>query len=64
MHYSTGYLCQILLQLAFFFYGCLKNAEISNFKKMRSVRAEFFNADGQTDLLNPTVAFRNFAKAL
>jgi len=36
--------------------------------KIRSVRAEFFHADGQTDKKTDTakqiVAFRNFAKAL
>ena len=31
--------------------------------KIRPVRAEFFHADGQTDMTKLTVAFRNFAEA-
>jgi len=42
-----------------------KNTEISNFMKIRRVRAEFFHADGRTDkhVTKLIVAFRNFANA-
>jgi hypothetical protein len=41
----------------------LKNAEISNFMKIRPVGAELFRADWQTDMTKLIVAFRNFANA-
>jgi hypothetical protein len=41
-----------------------KNSQISNFMKLRSMRAELFHADGQTDMTKLTVAFRNFVNAL
>jgi len=31
--------------------------------KIHLVGAEVFHADGQTDMMKPTVDFRNFAKA-
>ena len=31
--------------------------------KIRPVEAEFFHADGRTDMTKPTVAFRNFENA-
>jgi hypothetical protein len=37
---------------------------ISNFMKIRPIRAELFHVDGQTDMTKPIVAFRNFAKVL
>jgi len=40
-----------------------KNTQISNFMKIRPVGAELFHADGQTDMTEPIVAFRNFANA-
>jgi hypothetical protein len=43
-----------------------KNAQMSFFMKIRSVAAELFHADRQTDRqtgMNQIVAFRNFAKA-
>ena len=40
-----------------------KNNEISNFMKIRLLGAELFSADGQTDVMMVTVAFRNFANA-
>ena len=40
-----------------------KNTKISNRVKICPVRAELFHADGQTDMKNLTVAFRNFANA-
>jgi hypothetical protein len=43
--------------------GISKNTEISNFIKIRSVRAELFCADGQMDVLKLIVAIRNFANA-
>jgi len=39
------------------------NTEISNFMKLRPVRAELFHADGQTDITKLIVVFRNFANA-
>jgi hypothetical protein len=36
---------------------------VSNFTKIRSVGAELFHTDGQTDKMKLTVAFRNFANA-
>ena len=36
--------------------------QISSFFKIRPMGAEFFHADGQTDM-KPNVAFRNFANA-
>ena len=38
-----------------------KNPQISNFLKIRAVGAELFRADGQTDMTNIIVAFRNLA---
>ena len=40
-----------------------KNAQISNFVKIRPVVSHLFHADGQRDMTRPTVAFRNFANA-
>ena len=40
-----------------------KELKISNFFKIRLVGAEFFHADGQTDMTKLIVAFRNFARA-
>jgi proteasome assembly chaperone (PAC2) family protein len=41
----------------------LKNAQISNFMKIRPVGAELFNADRQTDMTKLIVISRNFANA-
>jgi hypothetical protein len=45
----------------------LKNIQISNFMKIRSVGAELFHTgkktDGRTDITKLIVTFRNFAKA-
>jgi len=38
-----------------------KNAQISSFMKICPVEATFFHADGQTDMTQLMVAFRNFA---
>ena len=36
----------------------------SEFKGLiRPMEAELFNADGQTDMMNPIICFDNFAKA-
>ena len=43
--YSTPYSCPILLKLDTF----SKNTQIPDFIKIRSVGAELFHADGQTD---------------
>ena len=40
-----------------------KKAQISSLIEIRSVRAEFLHADGQTEVTKPTVDFRNFAYA-
>jgi hypothetical protein len=42
-----------------------KNSQISNFMKICPVGAEFFDANGRTDMMKPVVVFffRNFAKA-
>ena len=47
----------------FFFDRFLKYIQISSFMKIRLVAAEMFHADGQTDMMEPTVAFRSFANA-
>jgi hypothetical protein len=44
-----------------FFDRFSKNLQISNFMKIRLLGAELFHADGQTGLMKPIVAFRNFA---
>ena len=36
---------------------------MSNLNKIRPVGAEFFHADGQTDMTKLIIAVRNFAKA-
>ena len=41
-----------------------KNIQKSNFMKIRPMTAELFGADGRTDLMMLTVAFRNSAKVL
>ena len=40
-----------------------KNLQISNFMKIRPVGAEFFHAEGQTDMTKLLITFRNFANA-
>ena len=40
-----------------------KNSKISNFIKIRPVRAEFFHSDGRTEKTKLIVAFHSFAKA-
>jgi len=41
-----------------------KNNQISNFTKIRPVGAELFHADGRTNMMQLTVAFRKSANAL
>jgi hypothetical protein len=41
-----------------------KNTQISNFTKRRPVGAEFFDADGQTDITKLMVAFDSFSKRI
>ena len=38
-----------------------RDTQIPNFMKICPVGAEMIHADGQTDIINPIVAFRNFA---
>ena len=40
-----------------------KNTEVSNFMKIRLVRAELFHSDGRTDMTKLIVAFRKFSNA-
>jgi len=40
-----------------------KNAQISNFMKIRPVGTDVFHADRQTDVTKLTGAFRNFANS-
>jgi hypothetical protein len=37
--------------------------EIQNFIEISPLGAELFHAEGRTDMTNPRVAFRGFAKA-
>jgi hypothetical protein len=59
---SAGYSSQILMKLEFS-RQFSKNNQISNFTKIRPMGAEFFHADGRTDMTKVIVAFRNFANA-
>jgi hypothetical protein len=45
-----------------FLYRFSKNSQIPNFIKIRPVRADFFNAEGQTDVTE-LIAFRDFVNA-
>jgi len=47
----------------FFFDSFSKTTEIQNFMKIRPVGAQFFHADGRTDMTKLIVAFGNFANA-
>jgi hypothetical protein len=68
--YINRYACQIPLKLEFS-RQIFKYTQISNFMKIRPVGAELFHADGrtnrgtegQTDLTNLMVSFRNFSYA-
>ena len=40
-----------------------KDNQIPNFTKIRPVVEELFHADGRTDMMKPTVGFRNISKA-
>ena len=40
-----------------------KNTQIQNFMKIRPIGADFFHADGWTDMTKLIVAFRDFANA-
>jgi len=46
-----------------FFDTFSKSIKMSNFLKISPLGAEFFHADGQTDMTKLIVALRNFAKA-
>jgi len=64
---STRFSCQILTKLEFS-QQVLKNAQRSNFMKIRPVGAEFYSMRkdgraGQTDMTKIIVVFHNFAKA-
>jgi hypothetical protein len=38
-----------------------KNTQISNFMKLRPLGVKLFHADGRSEMMKPTVAFRSFA---
>jgi hypothetical protein len=61
--YSTRHSCQTN-EICIFVDTFLKNTQISHFMKIRSVGAELFHTDEQTDMTKLTVAFRNFATRL
>ena len=71
VHWSSCRVPFILVRLRWslnFIESFSKNAQISNFMKIRPVRAELFHADrqterdfGRTDMTKLIVAFRNFA---
>jgi len=46
---STRYSCQMLMKLDFFSTSFRKNTQISNYMKIRPVRAKLFHADGRMD---------------
>ena len=56
---STRYPCPILRLLEI----SEKVSKISNFMTIRSVGAELYHADGQTDMAKLIDVFRNFANA-
>jgi hypothetical protein len=59
--YSTRHPCHILRELKFFSTDFRKKeAQTSNFMKIRPMGAELFHGDGQTDTPKLIVAFRNF----
>ena len=60
--YSTLYYCPILMKFEFSPH-IFENSQISNFTKIRPVEAEFFHADGRTDVTKFFAAFCNFANA-
>jgi hypothetical protein len=60
---STRYSCRILMKLEFSRQIFGKRGQIPSSIKIRPVGAELFLADGQTDMTQLTVAFRNFANA-
>ena len=62
LHVSTLYSCPILMKIVFSLQSFQKTSNI-NFMKIRPVGAEFFHADGRTDMTKLIVAFRNFVKA-
>jgi hypothetical protein len=54
--------CHILIKLEFSL-QILKNTQLSNLTEICVMGADFYHADGQTDMRNLIVAFRNFASA-
>jgi hypothetical protein len=58
--WSTRYSCQSFIKPELSRQIFSRNTQISNFMKIRPVRAELFHTDGQTWRI---VAFRNFSKA-
>jgi len=64
---SVHHSCQIEMKLYFLDRFFLKNPKISNFITIRPLGAELFHADrhtnGQTDMTESIVAFRNSANA-
>ena len=60
--------CKVTLSLVRFYWNLnlldrfSQNPQTSNFMKISPVRAELFQAEGQTDMTKLVVAFRSFAK--
>jgi hypothetical protein len=60
---SGRYTCEILKKLEICRQIFEKHTEVSSIMKIRSVRAELFQADGRTDMAKLTIAFRDIANA-
>jgi hypothetical protein len=66
--YITSYSCQILITLEFY-RPILENLQVQNLMNIRRVGTELFHSDrqkwtdGQTDVTEPFVTYRNFAIA-
>ena len=60
---STRYSCRISMKLELS-PQIFEKTQVSSFIKIRPVGAELFHADGQTDMTELIVAFRNFGNAL
>jgi len=67
LKYSTCYSCHILMKSEFSRHIFEKKTLISNFMKIRPVRAELFHAyeraEGYKGMMKLIIAFRNFANA-
>jgi hypothetical protein len=63
LHVTYRCSCQMLSKLEFFWTDFLKTSKNRNFMKILAAGAELFQADGQTGMTKPIVAFRNFVNA-